>query len=243
MGRDPGPRQGPIDRGPRGHHPGLAPTQERRVRRLAEEQRHVPPQAVGDVDCPVGALDSDVDMGAEDQELTDDVAELVDELRVAGALDDQLVLPAGKRMGPGGADQEPAALRDLGQGAAQGAELVAGGANIRTGSRRDLEERLHQLRLHLALELLWDVSEDPLDLYRVWEPAGMRLRARITGSVAVRILPRSQTAEKDRPLAVGKQGVAAYRNRTTRGVYVYVEIRPSNARAAEYTLRLSAARR
>jgi len=88
-----------------------------------------------------------------------------------------------------------------------------------------------------------DRSEDPLDLYRVWAPAGMRLRARITGSVAVRILPRSQTAEKDRPLTVGKQGVAAYRNRTTRGVYVYVEIRPSNARAAEYTLRLSAARR
>ena len=71
----------------------------------------------------------------------------------------------------------------------------------------------------------------------------MTLRARVGGSVAVRVLPRSRTAEKVRPLAVGKRGVAAYRNRGKNGVYVYVEVRPSAVRVAEYTLRITAARR
>jgi hypothetical protein len=36
--------------------------------------------------------------------------------------------------------------------------------------------------------------------------------------------------------------VAAYRNTTTHGAYVYVEVRPA-LRAVDYTLRLTAARR
>ena len=88
-----------------------------------------------------------------------------------------------------------------------------------------------------------DRSEDPVDLYRVWAPAGMMLRARVSGSVTVRLLPRSRVAEKARPLAVGKRGVASYRNRGKRGVYVYVEVRPSAVRMADYTVRLTAARR
>jgi subtilase family protein len=87
-----------------------------------------------------------------------------------------------------------------------------------------------------------DRNEDPLDLYRVWSPARMKLTVRKTGSVAVRILPRSAKGNKARPLAVAKGGVATYRNQGTRGVYLYVEVRPT-ARAAEYTLRLTAARR
>jgi subtilisin family serine protease len=83
-----------------------------------------------------------------------------------------------------------------------------------------------------------DRSEDPLDLYRVWAPAGHTLRAQVTGSVLVRLLQR---ATHVRALAVGKHGVATYRNQG-KGVYVYVEVRPA-VRLAEYRLRLTAARK
>ncbi|HEX9598305.1 MAG TPA: S8 family serine peptidase [Gaiellaceae bacterium] len=83
-----------------------------------------------------------------------------------------------------------------------------------------------------------DRSEDPLDLYRVWAPAGHTLRAKVTGSVLVRLLQR---VTQVRALAVGKRGVATYRNRG-KGVYVYVEVRPA-VRLAEYRLRLTAARK
>jgi hypothetical protein len=58
----------------------------------------------------------------------------------------------------------------------------------------------------------------------------------------VRLLGRALRKGKTPPLAVGKGGIAAYRNATSRGTYVYVELRPV-ARTVEYTLRLTAARR
>ena len=36
-----------------------------------------------------------------------------------------------------------------------------------------------------------DRSEDPIDLYRVWAPAGRTLRAQVAGSVLVRLLERT----------------------------------------------------
>jgi hypothetical protein len=83
-----------------------------------------------------------------------------------------------------------------------------------------------------------DRSEDPIDLYRAWSPAGRTLRAQVTGSVRVRVLER---ATRVRALAVGKGGVAAYRNRG-KGTFVYVEVRPA-VRLAEYRLRLTAVRK
>jgi len=85
-------------------------------------------------------------------------------------------------------------------------------------------------------------AEDPVDLYRVWSPAGMTLRARLTGRVVVRFLPRSANLRRTRPLAVSKDHVAAYRNAGRAG-YVYIEIRPFGVRSADYTVRLTAARR
>jgi len=84
-------------------------------------------------------------------------------------------------------------------------------------------------------------AEDPVDLYRVWSPAGMTLRARLTGRVVVRFLPRSANLKRARPLAVSKNNVAPYRNPARAG-YVYLEIRPSAVRAADYTVRLTTAR-
>jgi hypothetical protein len=87
-----------------------------------------------------------------------------------------------------------------------------------------------------------DRTEDPVDLYRVWAPARMTLRAHFSGPVALRILHRELRTSGTPPLAIGKRGVASYRNTGKRGVYVYVEVRPSAVRAADYTVRLTAAR-
>jgi hypothetical protein len=83
-----------------------------------------------------------------------------------------------------------------------------------------------------------------VDLYRVWAPARQVLRANVIGSVTVRVLQRAARPAKAQPLAVGKHGVAAYRNASRQGAYVYVEIRPAaGARSVAYNLRLTAARR
>jgi hypothetical protein len=71
----------------------------------------------------------------------------------------------------------------------------------------------------------------------------MTIRARFSGPVALRLLHRISKHGTTPPVAVGKRGVATYRNTGTRGVYVYVEVRPSGARLADYTVRLTAARR
>jgi subtilisin family serine protease len=88
-----------------------------------------------------------------------------------------------------------------------------------------------------------DRSEDPRDLYRAWVPAARTLRARVSGAVALRLLPRSRRATDGPPLAVAVRGVATYRNRGTRGVYVYVEVAPTSQRVVDYSVRLTVARR
>jgi Subtilase family len=93
-----------------------------------------------------------------------------------------------------------------------------------------------------ALSARVERSEDPLDLYRAWAPARMTLRARVSGPVSVRILPRFAKEKKAAPLGIGKGGVARYANKARRGAFVYLEVRPT-VRMAEYTLRLTAARR
>jgi hypothetical protein len=71
----------------------------------------------------------------------------------------------------------------------------------------------------------------------------MTLRARVTGPAALRLLPRSPRATEGRPLAVARRGVAAYRNRGKRGVYLYVEVRAAPVRVTDYTIRVTVARR
>jgi subtilisin family serine protease len=88
-----------------------------------------------------------------------------------------------------------------------------------------------------------DRNEDPVDLYRVWAPAARTLRARGTGQVTIRLLGRAARARKPAVVAANKNGVATYRNRGKRGVYLYAEVRPAATRTADYTLRITAARR
>ena len=85
-----------------------------------------------------------------------------------------------------------------------------------------------------------DRTEDPVDLYRVWAPAQRVLKARTSGAVALRLLTRSA---KKHTLAVGRNGLATYRSGSRHGMYLYLEVRPSGARDANYTARVSVARR
>ena len=85
-----------------------------------------------------------------------------------------------------------------------------------------------------------DRSEDPIDLYRVWAPARRVLHARVSGSVALRLLARSA---KTHAVAVARRGLATYRNGSERGAYLYLEVRPHGAREASYNVRVTIARR
>ena len=98
-------------------------------------------------------------------------------------------------------------------------------------------------RLRASLTASVDRTEDPVDLYRAWAPAHQTLLARVAGTVAVRVLPRAPHAKETVPLAVGRRGSASYRNSSAQGGYVYIEVRPAGARTADYTLRLTVARR
>jgi hypothetical protein len=66
------------------------------------------------------------------------------------------------------------------------------------------------------------------------------LRARITGPVTLQILARSA---KKRAVAVGRRGLATYRNGSRRGMFLYLEVRPQEVQEASYTVRVTAARR
>jgi hypothetical protein len=57
--------------------------------------------------------------------------------------------------------------------------------------------------------------------------------------VVIRLLQRSA---KKHVLAVARQGLVTYRNGSTRGAYVYLEVRPREVREASYTVRISARR-
>ena len=104
--RDALARERAKDRNPRGHHPGRVAAPKRRVRRQSQEQRQVAPDPVGDVDGAVRAVDRHVNVGTEDQLAPGDVAELRDQLPVARAVDDGLLLPARERVRARGANEE-----------------------------------------------------------------------------------------------------------------------------------------
>ena len=120
VGRDPDPREGPEDRRPRGHHPGAA----RRARTASSPTGRA--AAAGSGGCrrrrrspgpaPSIATWTWVPKISSWRAMQ---PELVDQLAVAGAVDDLLVLPERERVGPGRRQQQPALLGDLGHRAAQ----------------------------------------------------------------------------------------------------------------------------
>ena len=111
------------------------PAPERRVGRQREQDRDVHPHAVRDVDRLLGVVDADVHVQAEQQLLARDEPQHVDDLAVAVALHDALVLPVRERVGRRGADREALRLGGLAHAPAQLLELAAP-PRRRCGTRR-----------------------------------------------------------------------------------------------------------
>ena len=76
--------------------------------RQREQHRQVHAHPVGDVDGLVGVVDADVDVHPEDQLLARDEAQRGDQVAVARARDDPLVLPHRERVRARRADRQPA---------------------------------------------------------------------------------------------------------------------------------------
>ena len=128
------------------------PRQSGELRGHAEQQRQIAAHPVGDVDRLLGVVDADVDVGAEDQLLLGDPAELLGQLLVARPVDDQLVLVERRR--DGCRPRRSRARCGAATSRTRAAQLRAAGppASVTSahGTGRDLEHRLHQLGLHLA---------------------------------------------------------------------------------------------
>ena len=108
-----------------------------------------------------GSSMPDVDVQPEDDLLARDEAQRLDQVAVALARGDPLVLPARERMRAGRADAQPVRAGDLGDLTAQRAQRLAGLARVRARAVGDLEHRLHQLRLDVAVAVV--VVEHRLD--------------------------------------------------------------------------------
>jgi hypothetical protein len=169
-GWDADAREGAEDRHAGGVEAGAVPAPERRVGRQREQDRHVHPHPVGDVDGLLGVVDADVDVQAEDDLLPGDEAQRRDQVAVARAGDDPLVLPARERVGARRADQQVTALGGVGDVAAQVAQLLGGLGGVVARLGGDLEHRLHQLRLDLPRRRL---VEERLDRVREREGVGI----------------------------------------------------------------------
>ncbi len=150
---------------PARRQPRRLTTPERRARREREQRRELRQQAVHHLDRLVGVVDRDVDVHPEDQLAPRDVLELVDERVVAVLRRDPLALEQAERMRPGRADAEALLARDVADVGAERRELAHHVGRRPAHGGRDLEHRLHQLRVELPGELVaLDRVQDGLDV-------------------------------------------------------------------------------
>jgi hypothetical protein len=168
--RDTDARERAEDRRACRSQPGAVGAPERRVGAERQQDRDVHAHAVGDVDRLVGVVEPDVDVLAEDDLLARDEAQRADEVAVAGPGDDPLVLPHREGMRARRADHQVLASCGLVDLPAQRSQLVAGLDGVRARIGRDLQDRLHELRLDLAVRR---VLEERLDRVHQVERPGV----------------------------------------------------------------------
>jgi hypothetical protein len=116
------------------------------------------------VDGLVRVVHANVHVDPEDDLLACHELKAGDQVPVARARNDALVLPEGERMRAGRPDGQAVLLRHLVHRAPERAQLVPGLDGVLHGRRGDLADALHQLRLHLAVRgHLAEVVQEPLD--------------------------------------------------------------------------------
>ena len=111
-------------------------------------------QAVDDLDRLLGVVDRDVDVEPEDQLAPRHVLHLVDQVPVAVTGGDPLPLEEAEGMRPRGSHAQFVLARDPGHVRPQTPQLAVDVAGGPTDGRRDLQHRLHQLRVDVGFELV-----------------------------------------------------------------------------------------
>ncbi len=145
-------------------------------------------QAVHDLDRLVGIVDRDVHVQAEDQLAPRDVLELVDEVAVAVSGGDALALEEAEGMRAGRADAQPLLLCDSRHVHPQLPERVVDVGGRPADGRRNLEYRLHQLRVDVGLELVaGDCGEHGVDVLDEVERLGVKEHVLLLDAERVRI--------------------------------------------------------
>ena len=150
----PGARECGEDHLPARRQAGWFAAPERGARRKREQRCEMGEEAVHHLDRLLRIVDRHVHVHAEDQLATGDVLHLVDELPVAVSRGDPLALEQAERMGSGRADPHALLARDPGHVRAQLDQLALHIARGAADGRRDLEHRLHELRVDPGFELV-----------------------------------------------------------------------------------------
>ena len=151
---------------PRRLEPRRLASPERRARRQRQQVGEVHLQSVHDRDRLVGAVDCGMHVHAEDQLAARDVLQLVDERAVAVLGGDALALEEAERVRSGRGEAAALFAGDLGDVRAEHAQMVCNLSRRPAHRRRDLEHRLHQLRIDARLELgvVADAREHRVDV-------------------------------------------------------------------------------
>jgi hypothetical protein len=150
--RDAASRKPAEDRRPVRLEARIAPLPERRAGREREQVGQEVAGLVQELDRAGAIGDGDVDVQPEDQERARQLLELLDDVLVALAGGENLVLPLRERVGAGRGDAQPDALGALGELAADMNDLVLELVDVAADLRADLDDRLVELALDLIAE-------------------------------------------------------------------------------------------
>src|SRR6478609_7804818 len=129
-----------------------------------------------------------MDVHAEDQLAAGDVLHLVDERAIAITSGDPLAFEETERMRSGGPDPQALVAGNAADVAADLAELIRDLAGRVAYGRRDLEHRLHQLRVDHGLELVpRDRGEHRVDVLHEVERLGVQEHVFLLDAERVRV--------------------------------------------------------
>ena len=170
-------------------------------------------QSVDDLDRLLRIVHGDVHVHSEDELAAGDVLQLVDQRVVAVLRSDPLSLEEAERVRSGRADARSLLVRDLRDVCAQRREPAHHVARVVADRGRDLEHRLHELRVDPRLELVsGDRGEHRVDVLDEVERVGIEELVLLLDAERVRVAGSERVVEdapcRFRPFPVIEDGKA-----------------------------------
>ena len=192
-GRRPRARERGEDHLPGRREPGRLAAPEGRARREREQDRQLDEEPIHDLDRLLRVVDRDMDVQPEDELAAGHVLHLVDERAVPVAGRDPLGLEEAERMRPRRPDAQRLLARDGRDVLAELAQLAVDLRCVGAHRRRDLQHRLHQLGLHLRLELVaGDRGQERVDvLHEIEDSESRSMYSSSTPSVYWSVFPKA----------------------------------------------------